>query len=297
MAEAPISTAGVFDYLKSAFLSRWNLLLLLGSAAAAWLSPWPDAMLPLVAAGELVFLGGLVSVPRFREAVDAQVAARTRAIRDGARPPTRTVGEMLTGLSADAQQRFAALRKRCLDMRSIAQAARAPVVAGADEVTDLWTPALDRLLYGFLRLLGQQNSLLRFLRSTTEAELTKGLGELKQKLAAAQTGGDDRMIHSLQESVTIAEQRLDNYHKAMKNADFAGVELDRVEAKIQALIELAANRQDPNLLSSQVDAAAESMHRTTATLNELQQITGTPEDLDQVPAILDQRTSNASRDA
>jgi hypothetical protein len=297
MADDPISTAGVLDYLKRAFLTRWNLLLLLGAAAGAWLSPWPDALLPLVAAGELVYLGGLVSLPRFREAVDAQVATRTRAIREGGRPPARTVAEMLIGLSADAQQRFTALRKRCLDMRSIAQAARAPAVAGGDEVTDLWTPALDRLLYGFLRLLGQQNSLLRFLRSTTEAELTKGLSELKQKLTAAQAGGDDRMIHSLQESVAIAEQRLDNYHKAMKNADFAGVELDRVEAKIQALIELAANRQDPNLLSSQVDAAAESMHRTTATLNQLQQITGVPEDLDEVPAILDQRVSTASRDA
>jgi hypothetical protein len=297
MADDLIARAWVLDYLKRAFLSRWNLLLLLGAAAGAWLSPWPDALLPLVAAGELVYLGGLVSVPRFREAVDAQVAARTRAIRDGARPPTRTVAEMLAGLSADAQQRFAALRKRCLDMRSIAQAARAPVVAGDDEATDLWTPALDRLLYGFLRLLGQQNSLLRFLRVTTEAEITKGLQELRQKLTAAQAGGDDRMIHSLQESVAIAEQRLDNYHKAMKNADFAGIELDRVESKIQALIELAANRQDPNLLSSQVDAAAESMHRTTATLSQLQQIGGVPEDLDEVPAILDQRGSAVSRDS
>ena len=297
MAGDPIGGAGVLDYVKQAFLSRWNLLLLLGTAAGAWLSPWPDALLPLVAAGELVYLGGVVSVPRFREAVDAQVAARARAIRDGARPPTRTVAEMLAGLSADAQQRFASLRKRCLDMRSIAQAARVPVVAGADEATDLWTPALDRLLYGFLRLLGQQNSLLRFLRSTTEADLTKGLQDLRQKLTTAQTGGDDRMIHSLQESVAIAEQRLDNYHKAMKNADFAGLELDRVEAKIQALIELAANRQDPNLLSSQVDAAAESMHRTTATLSQLQQFTGTPEDLDEVPAILDQRAPAVSRDS
>jgi len=87
--------------------------------------------------------------------------------------------------------------------------------------------------------------------------------------------------------VAISEQRLDNYHNAVKNAEFAGLELDRVEAKIQALIELAANRQDSDLLSSQVDAAAESMHRTEATLNQLQQITGVTEGLDQVPAILD----------
>src|SRR2546426_11923867 len=95
----------------------------------------------------------------------------------------------------------------------------------------------------------------------------------------------------------IADQRLDNYHKAMKNAEFAGLELDRVESKIQALIELAANRQDPDVLSSQVDAAAESMHRTEATLNQLQQITGGVTDaLEEVPAILDAAGKQVVRD-
>jgi len=150
-------------------------------------------------------------------------------------------------------------------------------------------PALDRLLYGFLRLLSQQNTLLRFLRVTTSEELTKRLEDLKKKLDAAQKTGDDRIIRSIQESVDIAQQRLENYGKALKNADFAALELDRVEAKIQALIEsAAANRQDPDLLSSQVDAAAASMNHTEATLNQLQQITGVNDDLDQVPAILDE---------
>jgi hypothetical protein len=272
----------MIEYLKRAFLSRWNLLLLAGAAVGALLSPWPDMMLPLVAAGELIYLGGLVAVPRFRDAVDSDVAFKARAVTEGAQQPAVPVIEMLAQLSGEAQQRFAALRKRCREMRSIAQAAR-PADTGP-EATDLWTPALDRLLYGFLRLLGQQNALQRFLKSTTEPER---LQELKKKLAAAQTSGDERMIRSLQESVTISEQRLENYRNAVKNAEFAGLELDRVEAKIQALIETAANRQDSNLLSSQVDAAAESMHRTEATLNQLQQITGVTEGLDQVPAIMD----------
>jgi hypothetical protein len=275
----------MIDYLKRAFLSRWNLLLLAGAAAGALLSPWPDMMLPLVAAGELIYLGGLVAVPKFRDAVDAEMAFRSRAVTESAQKPAVPVIDMLAQLSGEAQQRFAALRKRCREMRSIAQAAR-PAEAGA-EAPDLWTPALDRLLYGFLRLLGQQNALQRFLKSTTEPELAGRLQELKKKLAAAQTSGDERMIRSLQESVTISEQRLENFHNAVKNAEFAGLELDRVEAKIQALIETAANRQDSDLLSSQVDAAAESMHRTEATLNQLQQITGVTEGLDQVPAIMD----------
>jgi hypothetical protein len=283
MPSPAVSRAGMLDYLKHALVTPWNLLVLVGGAAAALLSPWPDVLLPLLGAGELLYLGALVSLPRFREAVDAQLAAGARAAQGSARQ--RSVFELLTGLPADAQQRFTALRRRCLEMRSIAQAARPESAA---ETIDLWTPALDRLLYGFLRLLGQQNSMRRFLGSTTSAELKKRLEDLKKKLPAAQAAGDDRVTRSLEESVTIAEQRVENYEKAEKNAEFAAIELDRVETKIQALIELAANRQDNSLLSSQVDAAAESMHRTEATLSQLQQFTGVTDELDEVPAILDQ---------
>jgi len=279
---------GIGHYIRRAFLGRWNLLVVFGGAAAALLTPWPDVLLPLLGAGEALYLGGIVSMPRFREAIDAQEANQTRG-----QAAAVNVNQLLVSLGTDAQQRFNALKRRCLEMRSIASATRPTSIDGT---TDAWTPALDRLLYGFLRLLGQQNSLLRFLRSTTTAELTKRLDELKKRLADAKTGGDDRMTRSLEESTAIAEQRLDNYGKAVKNADFAAAELDRVEAKIQALIEMAANRQDPDLLSSQVDAAAASMDHTEATLNQLQQITPPADDMDQAPAILDDAGKPPVRD-
>jgi len=279
---------GIGHYIRRAFLGRWNLLVVFGGAAAALLTPWPDVLLPLLGAGEALYLGGIVSMPRFREAIDAQEANQTRG-----QAAAVNVNQLLVGLGTDAQQRFNTLKRRCLEMRSIASATRPTSIDGT---TDAWTPALDRLLYGFLRLLGQQNSLLRFLRSTTTAELTKRLDELKKRLADAKTGGDDRMTRSLEESTAIAEQRLDNYGKAVKNADFAAAELDRVEAKIQALIEMAANRQDPDLLSSQVDAAAASMDHTEATLNQLQQITPPADDMDQAPAILDDADKPSIRD-
>src|SRR5438093_12410844 len=97
-------SAGVLDYLKRALLSRWNLLLLFGGATAALLSPWPDALLPLVGAGELLYLGGLISMPRFRQAVDAEVAAQNRVAVAAARPPAQSVSQTLGGLATDAQQ-------------------------------------------------------------------------------------------------------------------------------------------------------------------------------------------------
>lgn len=271
---------GIAHYLWKAFTRPWNLLIVLGATAAAAMTPAPDVLLPLIVAGEAMYLGALVSLPRFRQAIDAEAAERARV---EARANAPSMSQLLANLRADAQKRFNDLRRRCLEMRSIARAAR-PITLGE---TDVWTPALDRLLYGFLRLLGQQTSLLRFLQSTTSDELTTRLDDLKKRLVAAQGTGDERMIRSLEESIAIAEQRLDNYQKAVKNADFAALELDRVEAKIQALIELAANRQDPDFLSDQVDAAAESMNHTEAALNQLQQVTGVTE-LDEVPAILDE---------
>src|SRR5205809_3476526 len=68
-------TAGMPDYLKEAFLFRWNLLLFLGGTAAAALTPLAPVLLPLVAAGELTYLAGLVSLPRFRSAIDAKAHA------------------------------------------------------------------------------------------------------------------------------------------------------------------------------------------------------------------------------
>ena len=103
---------------------------------------------------------------------------------------------------------------------------------------------------------------------------------------AAQTESDERVVRSLQDSVAMAELRLDNHARAKKNTQFVSIELDRIEHKIQALAEGAVNRQDPDFLSSQVDSAAESMRQTEKAVSELQHLTGLADELDEPPAIL-----------
>src|SRR5438034_11535206 len=105
MATDKLGGAGMLEYLKHAFVARWNLLLCFGAAAAAVLSPWPDVLLPLIAAGEMIYLGGVISMPRFREAVDADIADRARvALRGGRRSEERRVGE--EGASGGRQWRW-----------------------------------------------------------------------------------------------------------------------------------------------------------------------------------------------
>jgi len=277
--------AGMVEYLKRAFLYRWNLLLFFGGAAGAALSPWPDALLPLLLAVEIAYLGGLVSRPKFRDAIDAQVhkEAQQSGTRQGAVAASESLTEIVNSLTPAARQRFDALRLRCLEMKSIARGVGHQSDSSSE---DLSTPALDRLLWIFLRLLVSQQGLDRFLRSTNDGEIRARIEEAKTKLnsAAAQ---EERFKHSLEDSVAVQELRLQNFKKAGENAEFVRVELDRIEAKIQALVESSVNRQDPNVLSSQIEGVAESVQSTEAAIRELQQITGVVDQMQEPPAILD----------
>ena len=90
----PGRSAGVGEYLKQAFLYRWNMLLFLGGVGAAALSPWPDAVLPLVAAAEAAYLGGMISSTKFRKAIDALVHRQAKDSRSGSER-TRSIQDIV----------------------------------------------------------------------------------------------------------------------------------------------------------------------------------------------------------
>src|SRR5947199_8037440 len=141
------------DYLKEAFLFRWNLLFFLGGTAAAALTPLAPVLLPLVAAGELTYLTGLVSVPRFRAAIDAKVHATGRGAPGASAPPPPAVSlvPMLKGLPADGRARFERLHARCLEMRGIAAGVRGAAGEPCRCAEAIRTPGWHRLLWSFLR--------------------------------------------------------------------------------------------------------------------------------------------------
>jgi hypothetical protein len=274
-----VKTAGMAEYLKRAFLYRWNLLLFIGAAAAAAISPFPDAIIPLVLAAEAAYLGGLVSRPRFRDAIDAQVHKESQIPQ----PASESLVDVVNSLTPQSRQRFDALRSRCLEMKSIARGVSGQEPSSSE---DLSTPALDRLLWIFLRLLVSQQWLERFLHSTNQAEIRARIDDAKARLNTA-TSQEERIKHSLEDSVAAQELRLQNYKKAGDNSEFVRLELDRIEAKIQALVESSVNRQDPDALSSQIEGVAASVQSTEAAIRELQQITGAVDQMKEPPAILD----------
>jgi hypothetical protein len=277
----PGKSAGLGEYLKRAFRYKWNLLLLLGGLAAAVLTPVPDALVPLVLAAEVAYLGGLVAHPRFREAVDADVYREAKAPQ--AIAASQSLAFVMSTLSTESRRRFEELRNRCLEMRAIARGVR----GGQDKAgEDLSTPALDRLLWVFLRLLVSDEALRQFLKDTHIDEIRSRLEETTKKLETAK-GGDERIVRSLQDNMAAQQLRFDNYGRAKQNAEFVHLELDRIEAKIQVLAEAGVNQHDPNLLTSQIEGVAESMHSTEKAIRDLNEITGMVDQMQEPPAILE----------
>ena len=291
--------AGLLRYLKEAFLFRWNLLVFGGAATAAVLSGHADIALPLVAAAEIAYLGGLTTLPRFQAAIDAKSRSEERGLTGGSVGSTAQQGnprerilEVLKSLTEDRRARFLRLRARCVEMSRIANAVRGDTRDASGASTELRTPALDRLLWVFLRLLLSEQAIARFLQAADEASIDKTLGDLKvrRKKRADSVGeanqADDRIIRSLDDSISTAEARKENVEKARHNAEYIATELDRLENKIQAVTEMAVAHSDPDEMSARIDAISDGITQTEQTIRELQQITGVS-DAEATPSILD----------
>ena len=290
--------AGLFRYLKEAFLFRWNLLLLGGAGAAAVISGHPDVALPLVAAAELTYLAGLSTMPRFQRAIDVKAHKEGRAAGQPQAQATQNattarerIIEVLKSLAEDRRGRFLRLRARCVEMTRIANAVRGETTDASGASADLRQPALDRLLWVFLKLLLSDQAIARFLEAADASKILSTIGGLtdrikKREEAVAETDrADDRILRSLQDSLATAQLRMDNITKARGNAEFVAAELDRLENKIQAVTEMAVSHSDPDEMSSRIDAIAEGISQTEQTIRELQTITGMTA-ADETPSIL-----------
>lgn len=303
--------AGMWRYVKEAFLFRWNMLALGGAAAAAIISGHPDVALPLVAAAEVTFLAGLATLPRYQAAIDA----KARFELDGGKVPGGAsqqtpaaqasakdkILEVLRSLSDERRSRFLRLRARCVEMQRIANAVRGETADASGANAELRTPALDRLLWVFLKLLLSEQAIMRFLQAADEPGIERSLADIKARIvkrteAVPEAEREaDRILRSLQDSAATAQMRKDNFVKARNNAEFVATEIERLENKIAAVTEMAVGETDPDQMSSRIDAISEGISQTEATIRELQKITGITDAAESTPSILDLDIGIAAR--
>ncbi|TWU46037.1 hypothetical protein Q31b_12150 [Novipirellula aureliae] len=267
----------MFNYIKTAFLNQWNLLLFAGGMGFAVLSGQADVAIPIVIAMETAYVGLLGTHPKFQKYVDAQSAKQER--QQTSAKNQQVLDKILSSLPKAMLGRYNGLRDRCRWLGQIASDLKEPLEYDAHQPFEtLQTRGLDRLLWVFLRLLFSQHRLEQFQAAVSEDQIQANLKQIDSQLGRLPENDTSdnvaKIRRTLLDNQATLKERLENYSQAKSNLLFVKLELDRVENKIKSLSELAVNRQDPEYISGQIDAVTSSMKETERTMNELQFVTG-----------------------
>jgi hypothetical protein len=250
---APPARRGFGYYVRRAFVEKWNVGLFLAAVGFAALSPFPDALLPIVVGLEGLFLLGMAGNPRFRQAMDAETAKTERSATDIT--STRSYLQMIERLDAADRARFRQHVLHCQQMQSLASG----VQGGSTPADAMRESALNRLLFFHLRLLITRDSLRTFLTQSDVSALRDRRARVQEQLTAAEAANEERLKASLRDTLNDLETRITNVEKGLKDANYLDIELQRIEGKAQALAEAAITRQDPTELAAQVTAFTDTL--------------------------------------
>jgi hypothetical protein len=256
---------GLLRYVKSAFVNQWHLLALGASVAIALISPITGALLPLIIAGELIFLSVVATNPRFQRAVDAlDNAEASEKRREEANVKYK---ELYSELSIDARRGFEDLRSRCSKLDGTSH----------DLIVDSQVQGIDKLLWVYLRLLYTREMIDKFLRRIDDTAFRDVERRTREKLELVEKASDstkDAMRHSLEDTLATLEVRKKNVEKAKENRVFIDMELDRISTKLLTLSEMALNRNNPEMISSEVEGATRSLESAEQTMSDLGRMAG-----------------------
>ena len=277
------------SYLWAAFTNRWNMLVLLAGAAAGVISGHPDVVLPMLGAAELGFLGMIATNPRFHRAIDAQQGAAEAAA--GAQTMKQRFDELYRGLDQRYRAKFDELRNRCLVLADLVGRGPETEDLGVGEVAQAQLSGINKLLWVYLKILHTKSTLERFFQSIDPSELDQLEKDAKTRLEelpkdVAEDPMAEKKRKSLEDTLATVAARRDNIKKARENHDFVSLEAERIAAKLTGIAELAVNRQDPGLLTHDVDDVARSVQATEEAIGELQSFTGLTVDDVAAPEIL-----------
>jgi len=279
------------DYLAAAFKNRWNLLFLIGGAAAAIIAPHSEVGLSLLLAAELGLVTLLASNPRFQRAIDAERNAV--ASQQTSQTMSRRFLELYHGLDDPARKQFEALRVRCEVLRSSTEGNT------VEQFSDEQLSGVDRLLWVYLKLLHTRLKLQRFFRTTDRNEIQNLEQTTRLRLEALPKDATDDLAvkkkRSLEDTLATAVARRDNLKRAQENSEFVELELERIAAKLTAVSEMAINRQDPAQITHEVDDVARSVESTEQAIGELQMLTGLTIEDAEAPAILRKQQPQRAR--
>lgn len=264
------------EFLKSPHHAALGLLTLgLGFMSAA--------VLPLIAGVTCYILGWIYvpDLPFFRRWVDR----RQEAVKRG-QEAQKVAGfvqrrdALLRSLAPERRERYSRLAQVCHDIET---ASADNLLASADPTTDPRLRKLDELMWTYLRLLGIEESLERFLE-TERSEDVPGLvkdaeaetARLNSEVEAMKSKGPSDTLDTKQRYLSSRLERLEVLRKRQQRSEQAEANLalvvseqDRLDQQIKLIRADAVATKNAETLTARIDATVEHLDQTNKWLSEL----------------------------
>ena len=240
-------------------------------------------LLGLIVGATLYAVGWLhvPDVPFFRRWVDrrreaAQRAEEMQKVQDF----IRRREALLDSLSSSRRERYSRLAAVCRDIET---ASADNPLASADPATDPRLRKLDELMWTYLRLLGIEESLEKFLETErrddlpgmlkeAEAEATRLTGELdalKAKGGGTAVETKQRYVSSRLERLEVLRKRQQRVTQAQENLALVVSEQDRLDQQIKLIRADAVATKNAEALTARIDATVEHLDQTNKWLSEM----------------------------
>ena len=240
-------------------------------------------LLPLIAGATVYTLGWIYfpDLPFFRRWVDRRQESAKRA------QDAQTVAgflqrreALLRSLCSEGRARYNCLAQVCRDIETAS--ADSPL-ASADATTDPRLRKLDELMWTYLRLLGIQESLDRFLETERSEDVPSLVKEAEAE--AARLGGEidalkskgpgdlletrQRYLSSRLERLEVLRKRQQRSQEAEANRALVISEQERLDQQIKLLRADAVATKNAETLTARIDATVEHLDQTNKWLSEL----------------------------
>jgi hypothetical protein len=240
-------------------------------------------ILPLIAGVTCYTLGWIYvpDLPFFRHWVDRRQDAAKRA--DEAQKVAAFLqrrNALIASLSPERRECYNRLAAVCQDIET---ASADNLLASADPTTDPRLRKLDELMWTYLRLLGIQESLERFLETErtenvpallkdAEAEATRLNAEvdtLKAKGSSPALDTKQRYLGSRLERLEVLRKREQRIDQAQSNLALVVSEQDRLDQQIKLIRADAIASKNAETLTARIDATVEHLDQTNKWLSEM----------------------------
>jgi hypothetical protein len=268
------------NYHREFLKSPQHVVLGLVTLGAGFMS---GLVLPLLVGATLYSLGWIYvpDLPFFHRWVDRRRAAAKRA--EELQKVTEFIqrrDRLVASLSPTRRERYSRLAEVCRDIES---AGADSALAAASDSGDPRLRKLDELMWTFLRLLGIEESLERFLETerrenlpdlVKEAEAEAGrLGSemeaLKAKGPSPTLDTSQRYLASRLERLEVLRKRLQRVEQARANLALVLSEQERLDQQIKLIRADAVASKNADALTARIDATVEHLDQTNKWLSEM----------------------------